>query len=361
MEKISRVKKYKSFSVSRRKVLQGAAAAGVAIATPWVTTKAKAAGEINVVLNQGMLAKLWIDELHPKFEAETGAKINIQQSVTSQMLAMLKTQKDSPPDLMQFSEAGVFKARDEGLLRAHNPKNIPNMANIRNAFLLADNYSAGVLDALHTLFYNTDVIKEAPTSWADLWEPKNTKLAAIPPIAWNNGVRMVTSAAQVATGKPLKEAQYEWEAGLAHMAKLKENGVSVYTGAAQAIQMLQSGQVPLVPFYGIFINPLIDKGAPIAPAHPLKEGMHGEIVGMNMPVNSQNVELAEVYVNLSYDKAFQEKIDSVLRTRSAHKEVNPSARTLELMGPPDNIGYADWDYLSKNRSKMTEKWNEVFG
>ena len=74
-----------------------------------------------------------------------------------------------------------------------------------------------------------------------------------------------------------------------------------------------------------------------------------------------NVELAEVYVGMSVDKAFQSKIDAVLRTRSAHKEVNPSARTLELMGPPDNILYADWAYLSKERAKITEKWNEIFG
>ncbi|MEM8813195.1 MAG: extracellular solute-binding protein [Pseudomonadota bacterium] len=347
---------------NRRSVLKsGAALAGAALAAPWVTTKARAAGEINVVLNQGLLAKLWVDDLHPKFEAETGAKINLQQSVTSQMLAMLKTQKDNPPDLMQFSEAGVFLARDEGLLRAHEAKNIPNMANVRDAFLLADNFSAGVVDAVHTLFYNTGSGVEAPGAWADLWDSKNDGKIAIAPVAWNNGVRIVTSAAQVATGKPLAEAQYEWEAGLAHLAKLKENGVSVYTGAPQAIQMLQSGQVPIVPFYGIFINPLIDKGAPIAPAHPLAEGMHGEIVGLNMPVNAKNVELAEAYVNMSYDKAFQEKIDSVLRTRSAHKEVEPSARTLELMGPPDNITYADWGFLSKNRPQITEKWNEIFG
>lgn len=347
---------------SRRSVLQGGAAlAGATLAAPWVTTRARAAGEINVVLNQGLLAKLWVDELHPKFEAETGAKINLQQSVTSQMLAMLKTQKDNPPDLMQFSEAGVFLARDEGLLRAHEAKNIPNMANVRDAFLLADNFSAGVIDAVHTIFYNTDSGVDKPTAWADMWDPKNNGKIAIAPVGWNSGVRIVTSAAQVATGKPLSEAQYEWEAGLEHLAKLKDNGVSVYTGAPQAIQMLQSGQVPIVPFYGIFINPLIDKGAPIAPAHPLAEGMHGEIVGMNMPVNAKNVELAEVYVNMSYDKAFQEKIDSVLRTRSAHKEVEPSGRTLELMGPPDNITYADWAYLSKNRPQMTEKWNEIFG
>ncbi len=351
-----------AFKPTRRTVLRGAAAlAGTTLAAPWVTTKARAAGEINVVLNQGLLAKLWTDELHPKFEAETGARINVQQSVTSQMLAMLKTQKDNPPDLMQFSEAGVFLARDEGLLRAHNPQNIPNMANVRDAFLLADNFSAGVVDAVHTLFYNTQSGVDAPTAWAELWDPKNANRIAIAPVAWNNGVRIVTSAAQVATGKPLSEAQFEWEAGLAHLAKLKENGVSVYTGAPQAIQMLQSGQVPIVPFYGIFINPLIDQGAPIAPAHPLAEGMHGEIVGMNMPVNAKNVELAEAYVNMSYDKAFQQKIDSVLRTRSAHKEVDPSERTLELMGPPDNITYADWGFLSKNRPQITEKWNEIFG
>ena len=142
---------------------------------------------------------------------------------------------------------------------------------------------------------------------------------------------------------------------------LKDNGVTVYTGAPQAIQKLQSGQVPMVPFYGIFINPLIDKGAPIAPAHPLKEGMHGEIVGMNMPVNTPNVELAEAYVNMSLSKEFQSNVDSVLRARSAHKEVDPSPRTLELMGPPDNILYADWAYLSKERAKITDKWNEIFG
>ena len=183
----------------------------------------------------------------------------------------------------------------------------------------------------------------------------------IPPVTWNSGVRMVTSSAQVATGKPLKEAQYEWQAGIEHMKKLKANGAIAYTGAPQAIQSLQSGQVPVVPFYGIFINPLIDKGAPIAPSTNLAEQKHGEIVGMNMPVNAKNRELAEVYVNLSLSKEFQSKIDSILRSPAAHKDVSASKRTLELNGPADNIGYADWAFLSKNRPKITEKWNEVFG
>jgi len=350
-------------TLTRRKLLRNSAAlAGTALAAPWVTSARAQAGELNVVLNQGLLAKLWIDEIHPKFEEETGAKINLQQSVTSQMLAMLKTQADNPPDLMQFSEAGVFRARDEGLLRAHDPANIPNMANIRPEFLLAENYSAGVIDAVHTLFYNTGRVAaaDAPTSWAALWDAANKDQIAIPPVTWNNGLRMVTTAAQIATGKPLSEVQYEWQAGLEYMAKLKENGVTVYTGAPQAIQMLQSGQVPLVPFYGVFINPLIADGASIAPANALAEGTHGEIVGLNMPAKAPNVELAEIYVNMSYDKAFQEKVDSVLHTRSPHKEVNASERTLELMGDPDAITYADWDFLSKNRAQITDAWSEIF-
>lgn len=348
--------------LSRRHVLRGATALGVAtLATPYVSTRAWASGTLNVVLNQGLLAKLWIDELHPMFEAETGATINVQQSVTSNMLAMLATQKEAPPDLMQFSEAGVFRAKEEGLLRQHDRNNIPNFEMMRPAFNMADDYSAGVVDAMHTIFYNTGRVTEAPTAWADMWDEANAGLIAIPPVTWNSGVRMVTTAAQIATGKPMAEAQYEVDAGIAKLAELKERNVSVYTGAPQAIQMVQSGQVPMVPFYGVFINPLIAEGAPIAPATNLAEGKHGEIVGMNMPVNAPNVALAETYVNMSLSKEFQAKIDGTLNALCAHKEVTPSARTLELVGPADNMTYADWGWLSANRADMTEKWNEVFG
>jgi putative spermidine/putrescine transport system substrate-binding protein len=346
--------------ISRRDLLKAAGAAAVLGGAPWVATQARAAGTLNVVLNQGLLAKLWIDELNPVFEKETGAKVNVQQSVTANMLGMLRTQKDNPPDLMQFSEAGVFLAAEDGLLRPHEPKNIPNFAFLRPEFRLADNYSAGVIDAVNTIYFNTNQQKGAPKAWAEMWSGANKGRIAIPPIGWNSGVRMVTTAAQVGTGKPMKEAQYDLDAGMRQLAKLKEQGVLVFTGAPQAIQMLQSGQPPLVPFYGLFINPVVDQGAPIAPATVLAEGKHGEIVGLNMPAKAKNVELAEQYVNLSLSKPFQEKVDSVLRALSAHKDVNPSPRTRELLGPIDNITYADWKFLSKNRPKLTEMWNSVF-
>ncbi len=341
---------------SRRVVLLAGA-----LSTPWVTSRAQSAGTLNVVLNQGLLARLWIDELHPVFERETGARLNVQQSVTGNMLGMLRTQRYNPPDLMQFSEAGVFTAAQAGLLRAHNPANIPNWASLRDAFKLADNYSAGVIDAVHTLYYNTRQQSASPTSWAQLWDASSRRRVAIPPITWNSGVRMVTTAAQLATGKPFAEAQHDLDAGIRHLARLKENGAIAYTGAPQAIQMLQSGQVPLVPFYGIFINPIIEQGAPIKPALPMAEGIHGEIVGLNMPVNARNVELAERYVNMSLSLEFQSKIDSVLASRAAHKDVNPSARTMALLGPPENILYADWRFLSEQRARLTDAWNNVFG
>jgi putative spermidine/putrescine transport system substrate-binding protein len=333
----------------------------IALAAPWVARPALANGQLNVVLNQGLLAKLWIDELHPAFEKATGAKVNVQQSVTANMLAMLKTQKDNPPDLMQFSEAGVFQAAKEGLLRQLNAKNIANLSTIRPSFRLAGDWSAGVIDAVNTLYYNTNAIKTRPASWAEMWDKANERRIAIPPITWNSGVRMVTTAAQLATGKPFKDAQYDLEAGIRHLAKLKQNGAIAFTGAPQAIQMLQSGQTPLLPFYGAFINPVIEKGAPIAPATTLAEGLHGEVVGLNMPVNAKNVELAEAYINMSLSKEFQQKIDSVLRSPSAHRDVSPTPKTMELLGPGNNIVYADWKFLSENRPKLTEMWNNVFG
>ncbi|MEI8402778.1 MAG: hypothetical protein WCG12_18400, partial [Alcaligenaceae bacterium] len=84
-------------------------------------------------------------------------------------------------------------------------------------------------------------------------------------------------------------------------------------------------------------------------------------VGLNMPVNAKNVELAQAYVNLSLEKEFQSKIDSVLRARCGHIDVVTSADTLKLIGDPANTTYADWAFLSKNRPKITEMWNEIFG
>jgi putative spermidine/putrescine transport system substrate-binding protein len=350
-----------STSVSRRTLLKRGIAGAFVISSPWMTTSARAAGQLTVVLNQGLLAKLWIDELNPRFEKETGAKLNIQQSVTGAMLAMLKTQKDNPPDLMQFSEAGVFQARDQGLLKQYKTSSIPNWKFLRKEFNMADDFSAGMIDAMNTIFYNTNVIKTEPTSWAELWNVSNKGKIAIPPATWNNGIRMIVTASQVATGLPLDKAQYDFQSGIKHLANLKKNGAVVYNDAPQALQMMQSGQVPLVPFYVAFAAGLVAKGAPIAPAVNLKEGKHGEIVGLNMPVNAKNVELAQAYVNLSLEKEFQSKIDSVLRARCAHIDVVTSPDTLKLIGDPANTTYADWAFLSKNRPKNTEMWNEVFG
>ena len=346
--------------VTRRQILKGVSLGMLAVGGPWITTSARAAGQLTVVLNQGLLAKLWIDELNPKFEKETGAKLNIQQSVTGNMLAMLRTQKDNPPDLLQFSEAGVFLARDNGLLRQIDRSKIPNWKFMSKEFDVADGFSAGMLDAMNTIFYNTNQQKKPPTSWAELWEPSNKGRIAIPPITWNNGVRMVVTAAQIATGKPLAQAQYEYGAGIRELAKLKKNNVRVYSDAPQALQLLQSGEVPLVPFYLAFAAPLVAKGAPIYPAIHLKEGKQGEIVGFNMPTNAKNVELANQYINMSLEKDFQQKIDNVLRARCAHVDIKPSAETEKLLGPAGNTTYADWGFLSKNRPKITEMWNEVF-
>lgn len=348
--------------VTRRTAIRALAGVGaVGLAAPWVTTGARAAGQLNVVLNAGLLAKLWMDELHPAYEKETGAKVIVQQSLTAGMLGMLKTQKDNPPDLMQFSEAGVYLARAEGLLKAHDPSKIPNFASLRPSFNLVDNFSAGCVDAMNTLHYNTKKIPAAPDSWEALWSPANKGKIAIPPPTINNGIRMITTAAQLATGKPFKEAQYDLDTGLAYLEKLKKSGVVAYTGVTQAIQMLQSGQVPLVPFYGVYINPVIAAGADIAPAIDLKEGMHGEIVGLNMPVNAPNVELAQAYVNMSLSKEFQAKIDSILHVRCGHKDIEPSPATLKLIGSPEKTLYADWGFLSKERPRITTKWNEIFG
>lgn len=170
---------------------------------------------------------------------------------------------------------------------------------------------------------------------------------------------MVTTAAQVATGKPFAEAQRDLDAGIRHLARLKENGAIAYTGAPQANQDAAIGPGAT----GALLRHLHQPDHRAGRAHQAGRaalGHHGEIVGLNMPVNVKNVELAERYVNMSLSREFQSKIDSVLHARS-RQQVDPSPRTIELLGPADNILYADWRFLSEQRARLTDAWNNVFG
>ena len=127
---------------------------------------------------------------------------------------------------------------------------------------------------------STKAMKTPPASWADLWDPKyKGRRSSCRRCRTPKGCSTLFMAAHLETGKPIKEAQYEIDAGFKKLTTLKPNLLTVYTQMPQAINLLEQGEAWMIG--GAFSAYTLDRkadGAPVDLAVP-KEGGFVDAVG----------------------------------------------------------------------------------
>src|SRR3990167_7592736 len=114
------------------------------------------------------------------FIKATGANVVVTEGNTTLSLAKMKAEKSSPTtSVYLLDEVGVITAEREGLLSPLDFEAIPNAKEIDEKFIVKTSdgqpgkaAGIGFFTYLTTLVYNTDIVKEPPTSWSALWDPK---------------------------------------------------------------------------------------------------------------------------------------------------------------------------------------------
>jgi spermidine/putrescine transport system substrate-binding protein len=121
----------------------------------------------------------WPDYVAPEtirqFEQETGARVNIE--VVPSAVEMLERVRAAgePPDVLCPPDYVVWELASEGRLLALDHARLPNLANIERRFLRGrphdpESHYSVIKDWGTTGFmYRTDLVDEAPESWADFW------------------------------------------------------------------------------------------------------------------------------------------------------------------------------------------------
>ncbi|ADH90787.1 extracellular solute-binding protein family 1 [Ancylobacter novellus DSM 506] len=111
------------------------------------------------------------------FMDKTGTKVTVDQGVSSVTVAKLKQQKASPSLDVVWLDGEVSQAAEsEGVFAEIDPAQVPNIANIipEAVYKNKDGKITGLGDYYYSvgIVYNMDEIKQAPTSWFDLWKPE---------------------------------------------------------------------------------------------------------------------------------------------------------------------------------------------
>src|SRR5919106_2692647 len=146
-----------------------------------------------------------------------------------------------------------------------------------------------------TLVTNTEVFKEPPASWADMWDPSNKDRLGLLALASNSFLLEVTSSTFMGGTNALDTEEGIVKA-MEKLAELKPNVRLWYRDEAQFEQALKSGEIPMGQYYHDVTGLAAADGHPVRSTFP-KEGGVNDSGSWVVSKASQATEEAHVFID----------------------------------------------------------------
>ena len=229
------------------------------------------------------------------FEALTGIKVNYTTFDSNESLYAKMKSGGASYDVIFPSEYMVGKMASEGMLAELDLANIPNFAGIGEEYLGWDfdpdnKYSVPYTWGTTGLIYNTTMVDEAPTKWADLWSEEYTNNV----LMFNNS-RDAYAIAAKKIGCSMNPTTVEEVTTVMDELKKQKNIVQAYV-MDEIFDKMEGGEAAMAPYYAGDALTMIDENPDLAFVHP-EEGVNFFVDSMCIPANAKNKEAAEMFIN----------------------------------------------------------------
>lgn len=229
------------------------------------------------------------------FEELTGIKLNYTTFDSNESLYAKMKSGGANYDVIFPSEYMVGKMIAEDMLAPLNFDNIPNMANIGEDYLGwsfdPDNtYSVPYTWGTTGLIYNTTMVEEPPTSWADLWDVQYTGNV----LMFNNS-RDAYAIAAKKLGLSLNPTSTDEISVVMEELKAQKAVVQAYV-MDEIFEKMEGGEAALAPYYAGDALTMIDDNPDLAFVSP-EEGVNFFVDNMCIPATCKNKEAAELFIN----------------------------------------------------------------
>lgn len=299
--------------VSRRRVLQGAAGlAATAIAMPAIHVRA--GQSLKVGTYGGYFEESFVNFIYPDFTEETGIEIeSVAQPTGQTWLVQLRNAAKAgvaPADVSMMAGVPRLRGAAEKLWTPLDESKLPNTKFLSDPFVARYDdgqiYGIGAVSWYITLCSNTDEIPEAPTSWADMWDPKYEDTLGLLALADNSYLLEIT-ATTFFGGPDILQTQD----GIAKVFdKLSEVGPNVrlwYKDEGSFQQALQDGEIPMGQYYHDVAGLAAAEGFPVRSTFP-KEGGVVDSGFWLLSKASEKQEEAQIFMNYTSSPEIQAKL-----------------------------------------------------
>ena len=229
------------------------------------------------------------------FEEPTGIKVNYTTFDSNESLYAKMKSGGASYDVIFPSEYMVGKMAAEGMLAELNYDNIPNIANVGEAYLGWDfdpenRWSVPYMWGTTVLIYNTTMVEEEPTSWDALWDVRYANNV----LMFNNS-RDAYAIAAKRQGLSLNPASVEEVDTVMEDLKAQKSVVQAYV-MDEIFDKMEGGEAALAPYYAGDALVMIEENPDLAVVHP-EEGVNFFVDNMCVPANAKHKEAAELFIN----------------------------------------------------------------
>ena len=298
------------------------------------------------------------------FEELTGIKVNYTTYDSNESLyAKLKSGGVSY-DVIFPSDYMVGKMAKEGMLSELNMDNIPNFAGIGETYLdrsfdPGNKYSVPYMWGTTGLIYNTTMVEEPPTKWADMWDVAYTNNV----LMFNNSRDAYAIAAKT-IGLSMNPQSVDEITAITDALKAQKNIVQAYV-MDEIFDKMIGGEAAIGVYYSGDAITMIDDNPDLAWVFP-EEGSVLSVDCMAVPAASEHKEAAEMFINFMCEtdigKANSEYIGYTTPMQKVWDILDEDLKYSEIAYPSEEVEAKEKVFTALSdevNSELDLKWSEM--
>ncbi len=290
-------------------------------------------------------------------------------SFTAQIAKLRAARGVNPPfDEVTLLDEQMDVAVREGLIDLFDAREVPNVRDLYSVSAPAKWQKDGKFYAVHQnwgqlgLTYRTDKLKTPPKEWLDFWKPEYKGLVGMPPISFSIGLQFFIATIHSLGGNEKNPADVE--RGFEKMKELKPSVAQQPADAGAIQQLLERGDIGLVPLWDGRALGLAQAGLPIGFNYPNKPGPVASGAAIGIPKGTKNraaaLRLLDFRLAPETQKAFCQAMWYAPSNRKVKLDPQYAAKVAygdehyaKLLSP-------DYDVVSAKLGEWSQRWAAIF-
>jgi putative spermidine/putrescine transport system substrate-binding protein len=332
--------------------------AGAATLAAPAIARAQTAREMVIVTYPGRLSEphRWLaDQLERR---HPGLRIRLVPSDSQDIVAQIKAgQGFSPFDAMPNDEPPHITAMGEGYIARRDDTKLRNLGNVFPDLLArSQGYGVPATYSLIGIAYNSQLVRDPPKSWTDLWKPEFKGKVGIARTSSNLGLATLAIAAKSFGGSE-SALDVGWD-------KLRELEPRAARSPAILTQMLEREEIAIAPLWNNNTASAAEKGLPIRFAMP-QPGAIAILSFFSGLARSQHPELVNEWLDGILTPEYQARAAGApyffgptikgVSVPEAARPYTPSTPA-EVMA----LQTIDWTRIAPQRGALVERFDRTF-